>query len=181
MRFISYGASPKLSITHIGRGRTSLDQLRVLGPGRGEGRSFRKKIAGRSGGCQRPALGHSERCPIGHRQEFRRPPRPHQFGSCSAARAWLPHNWCVAATPWVRGSRAPAKRLPRAPLSGRQQPGWQPAASAWLPALQGVAASPGAAKPRLATACRRPTRPFCLQMGGRAVVVASSPALTVES
>ena len=37
----------------VGRGRTSLDQLRVLGPGRGEGRSFRKKIAGRSGGCQR--------------------------------------------------------------------------------------------------------------------------------
>ena len=46
-----------LTALAIGRGRTSLDQLRVLGPGRGEGRSFRKKIAGRSGGCQRPALG----------------------------------------------------------------------------------------------------------------------------
>ena len=104
-------------------------------------------------------------------------PRAHT----SLDRARLPERGCRTIGAWqpLLGC-AEAKRLPRAPLSGRRQPRWQPAASAWLPASRRVAASPGAAKPRLATACRRPTRPFCLQMGGRAVVVASSPALTVE-
>ena len=105
-------------------------------------------------------------------------PRAHT----SLDRARLPERGCRTIGAWqpLLGC-AEAKRLPRAPLSGNQQPRWQPAASAWLPASRRVAASPGAAKPRLATACRRPTRPFCLQMGGRTVVVASSPALTVES
>ena len=159
-----------------------MDQLRVLGPGRGEGRSFRKKKCGAPwrvpASCPWTLRAVPDWAPPGIPEAPAPTPVWIVLGCQSVAAAQLVRG---SHSLGARGSRAPAKRLPRAPLSGNQQPRWQPAASAWLPASRRVAASPGAAKPRLATACRRPTRPFCLQMGGRAVVVASSPALTVET
>ena len=58
-------------------------------------------------------------------------PRAHT----SLDRARLPERGCRTIGAWqpLLGC-AEAKRLPRAPLSGNQQPRWQPAASAWLPA-----------------------------------------------
>ena len=133
----------------VGRGRTSLDQLRVLGPGRGEGRSFRKKNCGAQ--WRVPAS-----CPWTLRAvpDWAPPGIPE---APAPTPVWIVLGCqSVAAAQLVRGShslgarkpRASQERLPRAPLSGRRQPRWQPAASAWLPASRRVAARLPAREPR---------------------------------
>ena len=176
----------EIAALYVGRGRTSLDQLRVLGPGRGEGRSFRKK-----------KCGAPWRVPASRPLTLRAVP---DWASPGIPEAPAPTPvWIVlgcrsvAAAQLVRGSHSLSARKPRASQAAATRPSERKTATWVAASSQCVVASltrggcqPGSREAPLGNRMPPTDRPAQAVLpsngvvGGTAVV-ANSPALTVES